>query len=106
MCVCLVGLFCFVCVVVCVLCLFVWFVLCVLFVCLLVCVGGCDYCPWPGWWRYCVGDGAGYPVDGAGSYGGGVGVADAYGGGSGFSTHEASHFSLDSNRLSFPLHPL
>ena len=55
---------------------------------------------------YDAGSGAGYPVDGAGSYGGGVGVADAYGGGSGFSTHEASHFSLDSNRLSFPLHPL
>ena len=46
----------------------------------------------------------GYPVDGAGSYGGGVGVADAYGGG--FSPHEASHFSLDSNRLLFPPHPL
>ena len=52
------------------------------------------------------GGSGGYPADGAGSYGGGVGVADAYGGGSGFSTHEASHFSLDSNRLSFPLHPL
>ena len=55
---------------------------------------------------YGAGSGAGYPADGAGSYGGGVGVADAYGGGAGFSTHEASHFSLDSNRLLFPPHPV
>ena len=53
---------------------------------------------------YGAGSGAGCVYFGAGSYGAGVG--EPYGGGAGFSTHEASHFSLDSNRLLFPPHPL
>ena len=61
-------------------------------------------CVYFGAGSYGAGSGAGCVYFGAGSYGAGVG--EPYGGGAGFSTHEASHFSLDSNRLLFPPHPV